>query len=257
MTWIVAGNGVAFPFIAGDICVSWDSQNERECLQKIHPLTRNIIAGFSGSVKGGFQILNAIKQQLCYDQNYSLPRLSHEWLPRLMQREFRKLPSKEQSLQVQLILLSAHPHFIRGALHVPQSHTVRFKSPHFKPETTRGAECFGIGSGEIVDHYRIAAISFSTDVSFHQAIVSGSKNPALWMAQRLYDIVKEDPKPGISPLFIYGTVSLDEMVIEPLPFTTLGTSGTTHLQFPFLARNHQEFLNYCNRIGFSAEAASA
>lgn len=261
MTWIVAGSGLIYPFIAGDVRVTFrlqdGSQAERDCLQKIHPVARNILGGFAGSVRGGFLLLHAIRQQL-YDHHwYSLPKMTYQWLPRFMRRVFKALPPQEQLLGNQLIIVGAHPELTRGALRIPMCHTFRFSAPDFDPESTKGVECVGIGSGEAVERYRDAATKVSNEFWFHQTVRVGLKWPAHTMASTLHKIVSDDPFPGISPWFLYGSVSLAEFLIEAFEYTEYGPSGTTEHRLPPIARNYQEFVQYCGQVGVAAEAAVA
>jgi hypothetical protein len=142
-----------------------------------------------------------------------------------MRHVYKSLPVQQRDLGNQLIMVGAHPELTRGAVGFPQCHTLRFSSPEFEPQATTGAECFGIGSGEAVEKYRTAATEASSDFSFHQTVVVGLKWPAHTMASILHKIVSDDPSPGVSPWFLYGTVSLTEWLIEGFVYTAYEESG--------------------------------
>jgi hypothetical protein len=77
MTWIVGGPGLAAPFLAGDICITFthaDGRREtRDCLCKIYAVARNALGGFAGSVFLGFRILETVAQHIEKDAYLDLP----------------------------------------------------------------------------------------------------------------------------------------------------------------------------------------
>ena len=261
MTWVVAGNGFLYPFIAGDIRVTFQMEDVRrvecDCLQKIHPVARNIWGGFAGSVYGGFALLHAVRQQLYEDHWYSLPQMVYRWMPRLMRRVHRLFPIKEQALGNQLIMLGAHPTLTRGDIEFPRCHTFRFTSPQFEPECATAVECLGIGSGDSVEKYRSAATKASGESWFRQTVVAGLKWPAHTMASTLHRIVSAEPVPEVSPWFLYGTVSLTEWIIEAYAYTAYQRDGVEAHGPPPIVQTYDDFRRFCVRAGMSAEAAVA
>ena len=261
MTWVVAGNGAIYPFIAGDVRVTFCSDDgqrtERDCLQKIHPLTRNILGGFAGSVRAGFFLLQVIRRQMYEEHWYSLPKITRRWMTRLMRRAFADLPANERSAGSQWIMVGAHPDLTRGPFKIPRAHTYRFSSPTFEPEETIGVECLGIGSGDTVVQYRDAASQLSKDFVLHQTSTMGLKWPAHTMAATLHSTVSGAPMPGISPYFLYGSVSLTEVLIEAFEYEERRPEGTRLHRLPPIARTYDEFIKYCGSEGLSAEAAIA
>jgi len=260
MTWIVGGNGMFYPFIAGDVRVTFRLNDgrtvERDCLQKIHHLSRNILVGFSGSVRGSFGVLGFVARQLRPDHWYSLPRLAHTWMPRTMRFAFQMLPESERDLGVQLLMVGAHPQLTRGPFG-PRADTFRFRSPLFEPECTKGAECFGIGSGNSVEKYRKAAEELSHEFFLHQTATMGLLGPASTFAMTLHKIVKDDPQPGVSPWFLFGTVSLTEAHINAIGYTEYAVGEPTQHSVPPVATSYSQFVALAKQEGLLAEAASA
>jgi hypothetical protein len=263
MTWVVAGSGIIYPFMAGDVRVTFrqpdGSTSERDCLQKIHRVARNILGGFAGSVRAGLTLLDAIQRRLHEDHWYSLPELTYQryWLPRLMHRVFGTLPEYEQALRSEVVLLGAHPRFTRGALRIARCHTIRFRSPAFEPEETTGAECVGIGSGDAVGRYRDAAREASASDALVQMTVAGLQAPAQFMASVLHRTVTEGPEPGVSPHFLYATVSPAELVIRPWEYEERGAMGHRYHRVPPLVRDYGEFIRFCCAAGLLPDAAVA
>ena len=263
MTWVVAGNGLIYPFIAGDVRVRFRFADgntvEHDCLQKIHPVARNVLCGLAGSVYGGFAILHVIRGHLHADHWYSLPELTYQrfWLPRLMRWVFRGLPQSERRLGAEVLLVGAHPRLTRGFPGVARCDTIRFRSPRFEPEETVGNQCLGIGSGEAVEHYREVATDASTSDAVIRVSTVGLEAPAQLMASTLHLTVRENPFPGVSEWFLYGTVSPRELVIRPWQYEERGPAGTRQHRVPPLVQSYPEFVQYCGGARLPADAAVA
>ena len=154
-------------------------------------------------------------------------------------------------------MVGAHPELTRGPFKIPRAHTYRFSSAAFEPEETVGVECLGIGSGEAVVQFRDAASQLSKDFTFHQTSTIGLKWPALTMAATLHSTVSGAPRPGIGPYFLYGSVSLAEVLIEAFEYEERRPEGTRFHRSPPIVRSYDEFIKYCGSEGMSAEAALA
>ena len=135
MTWIV---GKLTPFglgiVASDIRVTLANQTEIDCLQKIYPVGGGILAGFAGSVKIGFFLLQAFANEsakLPQDQAWNLNVISNTWWPRVARRIFSQADENEQRLRSQIILLGTHPDKNQGPF--PQIEMFTFSSPDFRP----------------------------------------------------------------------------------------------------------------------------
>jgi hypothetical protein len=65
MTWIVgAAPPIGYAVGISDIRVTFSDASERDCLQKIYPISPFIAAGFAGSVRIGFAIVDTLRLQL-------------------------------------------------------------------------------------------------------------------------------------------------------------------------------------------------
>ena len=73
---------VGYGFGISDVRVTLDGGSEIDCLQKIHPVGRYVAAGFAGSVRIGFGMIEALSQRMCFkDERLSCDPLSlaQEW----------------------------------------------------------------------------------------------------------------------------------------------------------------------------------
>src|SRR5437879_4856448 len=101
MTWII-GSPTSFGYVMGlaDIQVSWGENGPRhDCLRKVYEVAPFIAAGFSGSVRIGFSLLEDLAQFLSPP-----PETGESWIPRWValkwnrhaRRIFREAPEVER-----------------------------------------------------------------------------------------------------------------------------------------------------------------
>ena len=172
VTWVVGGPGFTAPFLAGDICVTFEHadghKETHDCLQKIYPIARNILAGFAGSVDIGLRMLALLEQ--FYGPSYqSLPRLAVRWFPRFARRFFSESPAAMRKHGCEILMVGIHPHLQHSGIPLQRTDAVRFVAPHFKPEmTTSWGGVLGIGSGEVLEELRNAALSAVRSNGFHR-----------------------------------------------------------------------------------------
>jgi hypothetical protein len=67
MTWII-GTPTMFGYSFGisDVRVTLGGNREIDCLQKVHPVGRFIAAGFAGTVRIGFEMVDGLRQLLYF-----------------------------------------------------------------------------------------------------------------------------------------------------------------------------------------------
>jgi hypothetical protein len=261
MTWIVGSAGILNPFIAGDVRVTFRGEDgraqERDCLQKIYPVTRNILAGFAGSVALGIDVLSAITERVDLEHWFSLPELAYTWFPRLMRWRFGLAAERERKLGCQVLMIGTHPWLPMGELPIPDTDVFRFLSPRFEPERAKGQSCLGIGCGNYVEELRAVAERNAMSDAVCQANTAGPAAVASTMAFMLHRALQRRPTPGISEWFVYGTLSLDGIILEPFKYELPTSTPVVHRSPPWLARGEGEFLAYARKNGLIAQAASA
>lgn len=143
--------------LVSDICVSWRLANggykRRDCLQKIYPMGPDIIAGFSGSVKIGFALLQSLRDFLRLpeskpDFGWKPDWVAHNW-PEEAQRVFDGFPSGVQRQRASVIFIGAHP-TDDGMPGRPRTYAVRMTSPEFEPDVRSNPNAIlsiGMGAG--------------------------------------------------------------------------------------------------------------
>lgn len=260
MTWVIGTTSLfGHAILAADVCVTYTKPDGRyeyvDCLQKIYPLGRFVLGGFSGSVKIGFEILGSLNTRFnAIPENHAmdLDVAADAWLPGMLKQAFDSFGDKEKALGCSIILEWVHPtrnRDIPWSWVCPWSYINTYSSPEFSPLRDRPLEVLAIGSGAAVTHY----MEIARNVCSHGTIIGwshGGKRAAAILATVLGHELEKKPVPGISKFFQIGLIAR-------------GTKGSIvhhdwgQIRFPVIARNYPEFEQICRKWGYSAEAATA
>jgi len=249
MTWIVGtaslfGNSILVSDISVTFTDNYGQQKHVDCLQKIYPLGRFILGGFSGSIKIGFGLLTILSLQLRNipdDNAWVVDIISHTWLPRLLRRFFKESEESEKALGSQLILASVHPTKNRAASW-PWSYVHTFSAPDFEPCKADAREVLAIGKGSKKDVYMEALKKLCSSFDLMQGILMGESGQAQLLAHSINKIVLDSPTEGISTLFQIGLVMKNRYSIHDHEYRTYSKNGEKkEIKFPKIARTYREF----------------
>jgi hypothetical protein len=257
MTWVIGGAGLWSPFIAGDICVTWRHAGRdvtKNCLQKIYPVSENILGGFAGSVSIGFDVLSEIRKRAVDAR--SLRIMARTWLPRLMRYRFNLATDEHRKHRSQILLVGYHPDF-ELAPNIWQVYAFRFSSPRFEPVSARRNHCLGIGSGQAVEELRLAMESAHAGLSQSRMNAGNPYFLPQMMAARLRELLLKNPQTGVSEWFVYGTVMPQGLDIQPFSCNINSPTGVETIAAPPIARSAEEFRIFAAKQGLRAEAATA
>jgi len=202
MTWII-GAAAALGYAVGisDVRVTFHDGSERDCLQKIYPISRFIAAGFAGSVRIGFSMMNTLTHHL-----RDLPD-GTAWLPEDVADDFGELAKQvfsvseatEQVLHCHLMLLGAHPTEDVGIPGYALCSVYVLRSPDFVPQQARIGEVVSIGSGSTVAPYQEVLAGFSADtLSLLRGEVAGAGMGAFDLTFVVQKTIEKNPTPGVS-----------------------------------------------------------
>ena len=143
-----------------DVQVTFSNGKTMDLVQKAYPLGNFIVAGFSGSVKIGFALLESLNKLL------QLPpdkQKTHAWNPVWVANEwsstakivYESQPVAERRLGAQILMVGISPTENLGMPHASQVYIVRFTSPDFKPGfMKKPLSICCIGSGAGVEEYK-------------------------------------------------------------------------------------------------------
>lgn len=261
MTWIVgAAANAGYAVGISDVRVTFADGTERDCLQKIYPMSRFIAAGFAGSVRIGFAMLNALAELL-----RDLPEGS-AWYPEevadcfqdLACQVFQTAPQVEQALQSHLILLGAHPTDDMGIPGWARCSVHTLKSPAFNPQSAKVGEVVSIGSGSTDPRYQEALSGFSSNVlSLLQGEVMGARMGFLPLSMVVQKTIEQNPILGISPHTHICVVRRGSLELGTNDETRYPTTGEPiEIRMPPVATTWTELVQMTSSIaGATAEGA--
>jgi len=120
-----------------------------DCIQKIHYVGPNVIAGFAGSTKLGYRQIAVLKKELGPakpEYGWNIDQIAGSWLPRLFRRIFDQSETIEKDLGSDVILVAAHPTKTHGGSDEPWMDAVRFCFPNFEAEKGSVHQAVSIGN---------------------------------------------------------------------------------------------------------------
>ena len=202
MTWIIGAATIGYAVGISDVRVTFADGREKDCVQKLYPMSRFIAAGFAGSVRIGFAVLDALAYLLrdLPDGSAWHPEEVADCFQDLARQVFQAASQTEQASHSHLMLLGAHPTedvgipgYARCSVHI-------FRSPDFVPQFARAGEVVSIGSGNTVALYQKVLDGFSSNVlSLLQGEVMGGRMGFLPLSMVVQKTIEQNPIPGISP----------------------------------------------------------
>jgi hypothetical protein len=257
MTWVIGTAGVRYPFMIGDIRISWGGANgnhSEDCIQKIYPLKQNVLGGFAGSVILGMETLWDIGRQGW--EACPLDEMVHGWVPEVMREHFNRAPDVERKCGSEFLLVGYHPteEYAPG---VPRTAAFRFKSPQFEPERFPFNRCIGIGSGHYVEQLRAEAERLYESMSKSATHRMSPTVFPMMFAEFLRQSMQKTPQESISEWFVWGTVTPNGYRVEPLRWNVNTPEGTKEIGAPPIARSLEELAELLEQRGHSANAAIA
>jgi len=270
MTWIVGKTSLfGHAYLVSDIRVAFadasDNKSYKDCLQKIHPIGRFVLGGFSGSVRLGFELLECLRKEFGRagpDRAWNVDIISNTWWPRLARRIFSRASPIEQRHGSQIMLAWAHPtdNVDMGDLHWPQTDVCIFSSPEFEQEKTKSSEALSIGSGSRILEYK-NAVQEACDSDTFYTIMQGAnpREPHIqvgFLAGSIERVIKDNSQGGISPFIQIGIVNRGQSFVYNYEYSVIPRQGVkTPLRFPPLSRSYPQFVENCRKWGYSAEGA--
>lgn len=264
MTWVL-GSPSPFGYAVGlaDIQVTWDNGSVRkDCLRKIYRISPFVVAGFSGSVRIGFDLLEDLTRFLPRPPHGSI--WSTRWVAwkwwRRARRIFCQSPAAQKRMGSSILLLGASadgsPEWMSGS----RADVIVLSSvADFSPSAVRRGEVGSIGSGNNIDSYRetLRALPEQDAVFWHGEINSpgGAGRAQMWSIARF---VYRTPEAGISRHLHFARVASRQWDISPLDLEFIDREGISHdHRMPEVASGRAEFEAFAISHGLTAAEASA
>lgn len=231
MTWIIGSSAfLSGAILISDIRLSFINSTIKpeDCLQKIYPLGKQVMAGFSGSVLIGFEIIDQLREQM-NNQTSATPCnidiLAHTRIPRIARRAYKEAivkyrPSYKAS---SIIVASAHPILNLGDTPFARTRIHIFRAPDFNPVNVERRDIVSIGSGTSVAPYLKVLEQVKADRSLYQTGANSAKSVAHLIGTRIMKTIENVPKEDVSSYLQFGVVRRNEASVSNLEFVVGGT----------------------------------
>jgi hypothetical protein len=228
MTWVVGTPTMfGYGFGVSDIRVTLGDDSEVDCLQKIYAVGRYLTAGFAGSVRIGFAMIDELRMRAhLSDERLACDpeKIAQEW-PQFARQVFQTFPRDEQEAHCHLLIISVHPREHTGNPCWPRSYVHIFRSPDFLPEVVPVHTLGSIGSGTHYPRCREVIERFSSDNNFRMLCARGGSTlggMGTMIGINLTSQLLEVQPLGVSPHLHYCWVYRGNITISTNDHTQIG-----------------------------------
>jgi len=271
MTWVIAaGTFLGYGYIISDTCITFEDSNgteyRKDCLQKIYPIAPSIIAGFAGSVKIGFDLLEDLYKFL-----YIPPEQqgNGSWIPQWVAGNWQErakeiFGTSSDDLKEggsEILMVSVDPNEDHGSPRFPKIYVINMRAPDYEPIVLSDySKIFSIGSGSDVNIYRQKLKDLLEDDGYSplmQSEVGNIGGFAEGIAFQLFQAINENPVRGISKYLHIGIVTNRLFKIIPFNLTEINGAEITEHKMPQVASNWDELkqiLSVCSSSPYTATA---
>lgn len=260
MTWVL-GTGCLFGYgaLISDVRVTWADGRHADILQKVYPVSRNLVAGFAGSVAFGFQTIEDL-QRFCRSDDRNtmwLPkRTAWEWRRRA-RYAFSRAPDWIRRSGAEVILAGASAE-MNGPF--PWAHCVKMVAPDFLPQVVPPLQWDSIGSGTVsVLARRYLVNAWGQHFDLFKAETMNPGGYVRTVAFNLMASLKAQPLEGVSDVVQVALGTANGCVLQGLTSTAHHPDGTQerHATPADLCTSWQAFLDRCGASSADAFGASA
>lgn len=249
MTWVVGATSFwGYGALYSDVQVTFRDGTSRDLLQKAYPITNFIAAGFAGSVRIGFCLLQSFAEstwlpdEALMTQAWDPVWVAHRWSG-TARRVFDAAASQERALGSQFLMLGASP--TEGPEFGSRMFLIRFAAPDFRPGVMgRAIMSCSIGTGSGVGAYKRSIKPLLRIASgINRAEVMNRNGWAQELAFSISRAVNRHPRDGISSHF-------HAVVVRRGNISTWNNDETIHhadgsvveVRMPTVAQSYEEFM---------------
>jgi hypothetical protein len=246
-----------------DVRVTFRDGTTKDLIRKAYPLGNFLAAGFSGSVRIGFNLLSTFTEcvKMPAEELETIAWepcwVAEKWAP-LAKSIFDKHSEVEKSLGSQLLMVGASPTENCGL--GAKIYFVRFVSPDFKPNImSRAIKICSIGSGAAQKDYklRLKPLFRLTSGILKAEII----HPSGWgqeMGFAISHALNHRPHAEISPHIYILIIRRGQAVLIQTNDEDVypGDGSKIEFRMPRVAHGYDEFLELANSLGQSAAGAA-
>jgi hypothetical protein len=260
MTWVVGAasmRGIAF--LVADVRVVWGDGRSAEAIEKVHRVGNHVIAGFAGSVRLGFALIERLKVELgALDANeaWDLEMIGRTRLPRVLRNAYdRSNPSNvERKLGVQLLIGAVDGQLKAGlpeavAIAFAKSRMCKIQSPTFRVEWATPERGMTIGSGAIAYASRIEGLL--PQLPGMRSVTGEPQGLAVMLAMDMNQTIELEPNLRVSPYLHAAGAVWGASGVAPVP---IGSGNLPPPPFPRTAETYEEFRVLWAELGFPRRA---
>ena len=263
MTRVIGATSVyGYGALYSDVEVTFADGVSRDLVQKAYPITNFIAAGFSGSVRVGFALLQSLANctklptEALTSQAWDPVWVATKWAP-VARSVFEGAPPEEQQAGASLLLLGASP--TKDAGLGAKMFLVRFAAPDFEPGImARFIMSCSIGSGAGDREYKQSIkpqIRFINGI--HRAEVMNRNGWAQELAFCISRAVADRPRTGISRHFHGIVVRRGEVSTWNNNERIYHPDGTVvEVRMPHVAQGYEEFRRMAAGAGSECTCAT-
>jgi len=259
MTWVIGAISLfGYGVVVSDVQVSWKgSDRELPILQKAHFVGHTIVAGFAGSVRIGFRLIESLSAGMTRagpNEAWHPWWVAKHW-PAEARRIFESSESLEKHLGSDILLVGISPTEQRQ--HVPKVYLIRMSSPSFQPTFfTKPLSMCSIGSGTGATHYMA---ELATALDLHSPIILLEQAPGGWgagIARAMDRAISQQPMKGVSEHLQIHIARRDGVTHGNNDQRTIDSAGNETLRkMPPLAASWSAFENLASANGQAAALA--
>lgn len=262
MTWVVAASTIwGYGVLYSDVQVTLSDGSTRDMLRKAYPVANVIAAGFAGSVRIGFSLIQSLESTLIPppgtpENAVCHPVLAAEgWAP-IAKAVFDSAEARERVLGSRILMVGISPNESAGL--GAKIYFARFASPEFVPQImTRTVKICSIGTGASIQQYKhsIKPLFRLSSGILHAEV----GNPFGWGVTLGYSIANATnwyPRPGISQHVHTTLIARDGFRYANSDQRTYQKDGVvTERKMPPLAQSYDQFLKMLSVSGSDTACA--
>jgi hypothetical protein len=259
MTWVIAASSIlGYGVIISDVCVTFKNddgtQETKDCLQKIHWIAPSIIAGFAGSVKIGFELLEDLAGFLYIPQE---EQGNGSWIPQWVAENWRERaksifdgsPDDLRECGSQILMVCTHPTEDLGFPSRPRIYVTKMESPLFEPLVASDySRIFSIGSGSSIPLYMATLQELVPEDGYHPLMQLDIGDMGGWahgLAFQLTQAIKNHQAQGVSKHLHIGVVTRRRYYIIPNDWSETQNGELVDFKMPRVATNWEELQQFC------------
>lgn len=262
MTWVVGASSIfGYGALYSDVQVSFVDGKTQDLLQKAYPLANFIAAGFAGSVRIGFMLLQSLADftrmpeeapdKLAWDPVW----VSTNWSP-IARSVFANAPAEEKERGSWILMVGVSPTQSCGL--GARVFLTRFCAPLFRPEImSRATMVCSIGSGAAVAEYKQTIkplVRFMSGI--HKAEIGQPGGWARALGFSISRALADHPHKGVSPHIHTLIVTRGRILVENNDENIYPPDGSViHVQMPPVAQGYEAFRALARSAGHDAACA--